>query len=175
MFPFTKLEFLSLQQMADVAGYLSQVPMNPNNSVGPGTELAKGRRLYTAYCAECHGEDGEGVAEEYMPLVQGQHYPYLTWCANSHGSPTGSGVTPTRRWWTRSKTSVPEISPRSWITRLDYPPHLRGVAHPAGRTRTSTNVRYFFEKFPLFTCSMSAGHPLSPPSVVNCGFNLEES
>ena len=86
MFPFTKLEFLDLQQMADVAGYLSQLPMNPDNSVGPGTDLARGERLYRKYCVECHGERGEGIAEEHMPLIQGQHYPYLVrqfeWIAN---------------------------------------------------------------------------------------------
>jgi len=86
MFPFTKLEFLSLQQIADVAGYLSQLPMNPNNSVGPGTDLENGERLYREYCVECHGERGEGIAREHMPLIQGQHYPYLVrqfeWIAN---------------------------------------------------------------------------------------------
>jgi cytochrome c553 len=77
MYPFTKLEFLNLQQIADVAGYLSQLPMNPNNSVGPGTDLEKGEQLYGDYCAECHGEQGEGIAAEHMPLIQGQHYPCL--------------------------------------------------------------------------------------------------
>ena len=86
MFPFTKLEFLALQQMADVAAYLSRLPMNPNNSVGSGTDLVKGEQLYREYCVECHGERGEGIAEEHMPLIQGQHYPYLMrqfeWIAN---------------------------------------------------------------------------------------------
>ena len=77
MFPFTMLNFLDLQQIADVAGYLSQLPMNPNNGVGPGTELEKGERLYAKFCTKCHGENGEGIAEEGMPLIQGQHYPYL--------------------------------------------------------------------------------------------------
>lgn len=86
MFPFTKIELLGLQEIADVAGYLSQLPMNPNNSVGPGTDLANGGRLYREYCADCHGEQGEGIAEEYMPLIQGQNYQYLMrqfkWIAN---------------------------------------------------------------------------------------------
>jgi len=86
MFPFTKLEFLGLQQIADVAGYLSQLPMNPNNSVGPGTDLDKGERLYREYCVECHGKGGEGIAREHMPRIHGQHYPYLVrqfeWIAN---------------------------------------------------------------------------------------------
>jgi cytochrome c553 len=77
MLPFTMLKFLDLQEIANVAAYLSQLPMNPNNSVGPGTDLEKGERLYREYCTDCHGERGEGVADEYMPLLQGQHYPYL--------------------------------------------------------------------------------------------------
>ena len=86
MFPFTMLEFLNLQQIADVSAYLSQLPMNPNNGVGPGTDLEKGERLYDEYCVECHGKHGEGIAKEHMPLIQGQHYPYLVrqfqWIAN---------------------------------------------------------------------------------------------
>lgn len=77
MLPFTMLEIMDIQQIADVAAYISQLPMNPNNSVGPGTDLEKGERLYREYCVECHGERGEGIADENMPLIQGQHYPYL--------------------------------------------------------------------------------------------------
>ena len=77
MFPFTMLDFLDLQQVADVAGYLSQLPMNPNNGVGPGSDLEKGERLYRENCVDCHGKQGEGIADEHMPLIQGQHYPYL--------------------------------------------------------------------------------------------------
>ncbi len=77
MFPFTMLEFLNLQQIADVSGYLSQLPMNPNNSLGPGADLERGERLYDQYCAECHGAQGEGIVADHMPLIQGQHYPYL--------------------------------------------------------------------------------------------------
>jgi cytochrome c553 len=69
-----------------VAGYLSQLPMNPKNTVGSGTDLVKGERLYHELCADCHGEQGEGIAEDFMPLIQGQHYPYLMrqfeWIAN---------------------------------------------------------------------------------------------
>ena len=70
-------EVLDLQQLADVSAYLSRLPMNPNNSVGPGTDLEKGERLYREYCVECHRAQGEGIANEHMPLIQGQHYPYL--------------------------------------------------------------------------------------------------
>jgi len=77
MLPFTMLEFMDLQQVADVAAYLSKLPMNTNNGVGPVTDLAKGEQLYREHCVECHGERGEGIADEHMPSIQGQHYPYL--------------------------------------------------------------------------------------------------
>ncbi len=77
MVPFTTLSVLSLQQLADVAAYVSELPMNPNNGVGPGTNLEQGERLYREHCEECHGTRGEGIADEHMPLIQGQHYPYL--------------------------------------------------------------------------------------------------
>lgn len=77
MLPFTTLSVLNLQQLADVAAYVSQLPMSPHNGVGPGTDLEKGERLYHEYCVECHGARGEGIADEHMPLIQGQHYLYL--------------------------------------------------------------------------------------------------
>lgn len=77
MLPFTMLEIMDIQQIADVAAYINRLPMNPNNSVGPGTDLERGERLYRENCVECHGERGEGIADENMPLIQGQHYPYL--------------------------------------------------------------------------------------------------
>ena len=77
MFPFTTLDNLSVQDIADVAAYLEQLPMSPHNGLGPGTDLEHGERLYGRYCVECHGENGEGYANEKMPLIQGQHYRYL--------------------------------------------------------------------------------------------------
>lgn len=86
MLPFTMLEFMNVQQIADVAAYISRLRMNPENAVGPGTDLERGEQLYRVYCVECHGEQGEGIAAENMPLIQGQHYPYLVrqfeWIAN---------------------------------------------------------------------------------------------
>ena len=32
---------------------------------------------YEENCVDCHGENGEGIKEEFMPLIQGQHYNYL--------------------------------------------------------------------------------------------------
>jgi cytochrome c553 len=77
MYPFTLLEYLTAQQIADVSAYVARFPMNPNNGVGDGDDLVHGEKLYVEYCAECHGDRGEGIAEEHMPLIQGQHYLYL--------------------------------------------------------------------------------------------------
>lgn len=77
MFPFTLLDHLSVQQIADVSAYIAQFPMTPDNGVGSGDDLEHGERLYVKYCAECHGDSGQGVAEDHMPLIQGQQYLYL--------------------------------------------------------------------------------------------------
>ncbi len=77
MFPFTLLENLQPQEFADVAAYLSSQPMTRNNGLGPGADLEHGKRLYEDNCADCHGTNGEGIEEDYMPLIQGQHYNYL--------------------------------------------------------------------------------------------------
>ncbi len=65
------------QVLADVAGYISSMPMTPAPGQGPGTDLAHGEKLYNRYCAACHGENGEGDNDRFYPRIQGQHYPYL--------------------------------------------------------------------------------------------------
>ena len=77
MLPFTSRNILSIQDIADVAAYLEQIPMNPHNGIGPGDNLKHGEKLYRKYCTDCHGTQGEGNIEDNMPLIQGQHYAYL--------------------------------------------------------------------------------------------------
>lgn len=77
MFPFANLDILSLQDIADVAAYIEQLPMTRHNGVGAGAYLGYGAFLYKEYCADCHGANGEGNADDHMPLIQGQHYNYL--------------------------------------------------------------------------------------------------
>ncbi|MEA3274323.1 MAG: c-type cytochrome [Pseudomonadota bacterium] len=77
MFPFTLLDHLTLQQIADVSAYIARFPMNPDNGVGPGDDLEHGEGIYAKNCVECHGDRGEGIAGDQMPLIQGQHYQYL--------------------------------------------------------------------------------------------------
>ena len=78
MYPFAlPREIGGAQALADVAAYIAQLPMNPNNGVGPGTDLELGEKLYKDNCVRCHGERGEGIPKEFYPLIQGQHYKYL--------------------------------------------------------------------------------------------------
>ena len=79
MLPFTsKQEFGGLQEIANVAAYIAQLPMNPKNRVGAGSDLAFGKELYEENCLDCHGENGEGDKKKHIPLVQGQNIMYLT-------------------------------------------------------------------------------------------------
>lgn len=78
MLPFTSPQLLGgAQEIADVAAYISQLPMSPHNGVGMGNDLAWGEQLYKDNCTECHGERGEGTLEDHIPAIRGQHYRYL--------------------------------------------------------------------------------------------------
>ncbi|MBF0448994.1 MAG: c-type cytochrome [Magnetococcales bacterium] len=65
------------QAIADVAAYIEDLPMIPNNGVGPGVDLETGEKLYLKLCAKCHGKQGEGNDKEFYPRIHGQHYNYL--------------------------------------------------------------------------------------------------
>jgi cytochrome c553 len=78
MYPFSLYSFTQgAQGIADVAGYIAQLPMVPDNGLGYGMDLEMGKQLYQQYCQECHGERGEGDNKEFYPSVAGQHYEYL--------------------------------------------------------------------------------------------------
>ena len=63
--------------IAAVAEYISQLPMNPDNGVGPGDDLEHGAKLFKDNCVRCHGDKGQGSKEKYYPRIQGQHFKYL--------------------------------------------------------------------------------------------------
>jgi len=78
MYPFTMSSILPDEQsFADVSAYISSLKMSPNNSVGPGSDLAYGKELYQKNCVDCHGQNGEGNNERAYPRLHGQHYQYL--------------------------------------------------------------------------------------------------
>lgn len=66
------------QAMADVAGFLAQLPAAARGG-GQGDEglIPLGARLYAGRCAACHGAMGEGSERDAVPRLQGQQYAYL--------------------------------------------------------------------------------------------------
>lgn len=77
MYPFSVPRVLGgAQEIADVAAYVSQLPMTAGNGKGPGTDLGLGKRLYEDNCVKCHGDKGQGNEKEHIPAVAGQHYLY---------------------------------------------------------------------------------------------------
>jgi len=78
MLPYASVEAIGgAQAVADVAGYIDTLKISVGNGKGPGPDLELGERLYRENCARCHGAQGEGKADEYMPRIQAQHYKYL--------------------------------------------------------------------------------------------------
>ncbi len=78
MYPFASGRVLkSAQDIADVAAYVSQLPMTRENGTGSQSRAERGQPIYQEYCEECHGAQGEGDNDEHIPLIQGQHYQYL--------------------------------------------------------------------------------------------------
>ena len=78
MRPFTSPQLLGgPQEIADVAAYIAQLPMNPQNGVGPGVDLQYGEKLYRENCVDCHGDRGQGDSKEHVPAIYGQHFYYL--------------------------------------------------------------------------------------------------
>jgi cytochrome c553 len=65
------------QAWADLAGYLSQLPVVrlPETSDGEGVEL--GEAIFQEQCASCHEEDARGDDDGFIPSLRDQHYSYL--------------------------------------------------------------------------------------------------
>ncbi len=78
MEPYSSAESMGgAQAVADVAGYIDTLEISIENGKGKGDDLALGERLYKDNCLRCHGAEGEGDGEKYIPRIQSQHYRYL--------------------------------------------------------------------------------------------------
>jgi len=64
------------QEIADVTSFIASLPPPQPLPIG-GEDDALGRPLYERDCARCHGGGGEGDARRFVPVLAGQHAPYL--------------------------------------------------------------------------------------------------
>ncbi len=76
MYPFA-ITLTDPQQLANVAAYISSLPIPHDNGKGPGTDLDRGKQLFEKDCKVCHGDHGQGDAAKFFPVLAGQHYKYL--------------------------------------------------------------------------------------------------
>ncbi len=67
----------TIQDIADVAAYVGSLPPSTATALGEGQSLERGGRLYARGCQWCHGSQGEGSDERFVPRVAGQQYEYL--------------------------------------------------------------------------------------------------
>src|SRR5690606_7694244 len=65
------------QAIADVAAHVAALERKGAGGTGPGERLERGRNLYAASCASCHGLAGEGNAALLAPRLAGQHFEFL--------------------------------------------------------------------------------------------------
>lgn len=78
MSPFASEHALSLQELADIAVYLSGVTSLAENGMGDEKDARRGAKRYAQLrCDRCHGKAGEGNAAKIYPVVAAQHYNYL--------------------------------------------------------------------------------------------------
>ena len=70
-----------VQGLADVAAYIQTLCIPKDHGRYEGSDakqqMVAGRVLYQRTCTQCHGEDGEGNAAKFYPVIAGQHYKYL--------------------------------------------------------------------------------------------------
>lgn len=154
MYPFTVPGTLGgVQEIADVAAYVAQLPMNPTNAVGPGIDLARGESLYRDNCVKCHGEQGEGVEAEFGPLIQGQEFGYLVrqfeWIRTGKRRNANSKMV----------KQIETFSPRDVSAVMDYVSRLRP---PASKLAQPGWTNPDFPKY-VRVPSMSSPYPWGGP------------
>jgi cbb3-type cytochrome c oxidase subunit III len=78
MLPFVADPAISMDEIGNIAAYLSTLTSYRENGKGPEDLSEKGKKLFLANkCYTCHGKNGEGNAEKAYPVVASQHYGYL--------------------------------------------------------------------------------------------------
>ena len=78
MEPFISPDAISVDEIADIAAYLSTLTSVKENGKGPGDQVRLGEAVYNQRgCIKCHGSRGEGNGEKLFPALAAQHYSYL--------------------------------------------------------------------------------------------------
>ena len=67
-----------LQDVADVAGYVSGLSWDGLRGMGDGHFVERGAGVFSARCASCHGATAEGDEADGVPRLAGQHAAYLS-------------------------------------------------------------------------------------------------
>jgi len=65
------------QDLADVATYVSLLPMSTEGVKGNGHLVKRGKRIFQQNCAVCHGPKAQGNSDFAYPKLQSQRYAYL--------------------------------------------------------------------------------------------------
>jgi cytochrome c553 len=65
------------QDLADVAGYISNLKPVRTLGIGDGEFVNDGAKIYARSCASCHGAAAEGDNRRGFPRLASQHYAYL--------------------------------------------------------------------------------------------------
>ena len=66
-----------LQDVADVAMYISTLSRDGKRGVGDGQYVDRGAAIYKSSCASCHGAQAQGDDRKEIPRLAGQHAAYL--------------------------------------------------------------------------------------------------
>lgn len=90
MHPFVDKDVVPVEDIAHIAAYLAGLPEPGGNGKGDGRRLPRGKALYERDCATCHGGNGAGNAERFIPRVAGQHYGYLLRASKAIQAATGN-------------------------------------------------------------------------------------
>ncbi len=78
MLPFVEDPAISMEEIGDIAAYLSTLTSVRENGKGAEDMSARGKKVFMENkCFECHGKNGEGNAAKSFPVLASQHYGYL--------------------------------------------------------------------------------------------------
>lgn len=118
MAPFIGEHVVTPKQIADIAVYLNGLPISPDNGIGPGNDLKRGKAMYAKDCATCHGDAGEGSAEQFYPKVAGQHYKYLLREVHMIGSGERANAKPEMQKLIRGYNEADMAAVSDYMSRL---------------------------------------------------------